>query len=199
VIADSLPASLQAEDATPSLADTLAWMDSTYNPHTGEGGSFGHGHKEIYTAGTLFERQDETFKYNGCQLSLQYRDDPNSPLFDQMYGEIIYTFDLHDIDPASITVRQFDSQAGGLSCDVSPTTMTCDIAEIALETRNQVPLIAESVHTTWPHLQGADHEASSSKKTFVTTFFIDDTKYAARFEKALRHAIALCGGKKSTF
>jgi hypothetical protein len=37
-----------AEDAHPTLSETLAWMDSTYNPHQDTGGAWGHGVREIH-------------------------------------------------------------------------------------------------------------------------------------------------------
>src|SRR4051812_35459650 len=37
------------QPAQPSLAETLAWMDSTYNPHSDTGGAWGHGREEIFT------------------------------------------------------------------------------------------------------------------------------------------------------
>jgi hypothetical protein len=39
------PVTATAQDAQPTLAETLAWMDSTFNPHRSlsEGGSFGYG------------------------------------------------------------------------------------------------------------------------------------------------------------
>ncbi len=40
-----------AQDEQPTLADTLAWMDSTFNPHISEGGSFGYGVEEDYLKG----------------------------------------------------------------------------------------------------------------------------------------------------
>jgi hypothetical protein len=43
-----------AQNVPPSLADTLSWMDSTYNTHTGGGGGFGHGVEEIFSDGKLF-------------------------------------------------------------------------------------------------------------------------------------------------
>jgi len=111
----------------------------------------------------------------------------------------VYTFNLRDIDPASIKLYLLDSQHGGLSCAIDPAHMSCDIAEMGFETQNQAPLIDEDSHTVFANLQGRNHESKNKSKTFVGVFYLDDTEYAARFVKAFRHAIALCGGKPSTF
>jgi len=77
--------------------------------------------------------------------------------------------------------------------------MNCDVAEIEFETRNQAPLIDEEFHAVYPKLKGSEHEATSNKPTFVSVFYFDDSEYAVRFAKAFRHAVTLCGGKRSPF
>jgi len=51
------PLTATAEDAQSTLAETLAWMDSTFNPHSSEGGSFGYGVEENYLKGKLTKRR----------------------------------------------------------------------------------------------------------------------------------------------
>jgi hypothetical protein len=198
VAASLLPAmySLANEAATPSLADTLEWMDSTYNSHENAGGAFGHGRWEIFSVdGKSFERRTSSFSYDGCNISLSTKDDPTAQLFeDTMYSASVYTFALKDLDPGTVSVKQYRSVAG-LTCDLN----TCDQAKVEFETRNDAPLINESSDTVFPKATGADHEAMQKRKTFVAEFYVDDVVYARRFADAFRHAIALCGGARSPF
>jgi hypothetical protein len=188
----------QAEE--PSLAETLAWMDSTYNPHDNVGGGFGHGREEILEAktGNSFKRRFSFFTYNDCDFTLHRRDDPTAPLYSELYSTEVDSFNLRDIDLTSIKIYRYSSQFGGLSCDIS-RNIICDVAHIEFETRNQEPLIKHELHLVYPKLQGSEHDAWSNKPTFVSAFYVDDPEYADRFAKAFRHAVALCGGKVSPF
>jgi hypothetical protein len=186
-----------AQDGQPSLSETLAWMDSTFNPH--EGGSFGYGVEDAYVGEKLSKRRTETFTYDGCTMTLHIQDDPNTPLYSEGYTSTLYTFNLRDIDPTSIKTWQQASQFYGLSCDLDPTHQTCDTEEMEFQTRNKEPLIDEETHAVFRKLKGSDRESSSKRKTFVIRFFFNDVQYAGRFVSAFRHAVTLCGGKKSTF
>jgi hypothetical protein len=179
----------------PSLADTLAWMDSTYNSHNATGGGFGHGLRENANNGKPFLRRTESFTYKGCELTLTLRDDPN--VSKSMVMDSTDTFNLADIDPASIKIYRYVSYHGGLGCEANPTE--CDMEMIEFETRNQLPKMRSTTHAVFPNLKGRDHESRGESKSFVSTFYLDDIAYANRFEAAFRHAIELCGGKPSTF
>lgn len=182
----------------PSLTETLEWMDSTYNSHRVTGGSFGHGIREEANGGKPFRRETESFAYKGCEMTLTFRDDPSLPS-KEMITDHTDTFNLGDIDPSSIKIFQYDSQHGGLNCGISPQTMTCNMEIIEFQTRNQKPRIRTSSHAVFPKLRGRDHESKSSSTSFVSAFYLDDVEYGKRFETAFRHAVALCGGKPSTF
>jgi hypothetical protein len=188
-----------AGDGQPSLAETLAWMDSTYNPHMGAGGSWGHGREEIFSAGRAFKRRISTFEYDGCNFTINQKDDPTAPLYSDLYTSSTFKFNLRDIDLKSIKLERLDPQYGGLSCDYNTGGMICTIAEMEIETQNQAPLMTERFHIVWPKLKGSEHEAFDSKETFVSALYFDDAEYAERFSKALRHAVTLCGGKSSPF
>lgn len=188
---------VQAEG--PSLAETLQWMDSTYNSHQAEGGSFGHGLQEVYSSGKLFKSRSERFTYNGCQFMLFIKDNPVASLYRELYTSEIDMVNLRDVDPASIKLYLFDSQASGLSCNIDPKYMTCDIAELDFETPDQTPLFKEHFHAVYPKLRGKDHDAYHDGKTFVAEFLLDNVEYAKRFTRAFRYAVKLCGGKPSPF
>jgi hypothetical protein len=193
-----LTASL-ARGEEPSLSETLAWIDSTFNPHKSEGGSFGYGIEENYLRGKLIKRRTETFSYDGCVMHLLIQDDPRAQESENLYTSTRYSFNLHDIDLASIKTVQLDSQAGGLSCNLNPNTLTCDEEIMYFETRDKAGLIDEERHSVYPKLQGRDHELDSTSKTFVLEFLFNDVEYAAHFVKAFHHAVTLCGGKASPF
>jgi hypothetical protein len=59
-----------AEPSTePSLAETLAWVDGTYNNHMNEGGAIGHGDLEIYSdprSLKMTKRLITKFTYQNC-------------------------------------------------------------------------------------------------------------------------------------
>jgi hypothetical protein len=182
-----------AQAGEPSLTETLAWLDSTYNPHSDAGGAPGHGIKKIYKDGKLLMQTTTTFTYDRCQITLHTKDDP--PVT-QIYSEV-YNFSLRDIDPNTIKLGKFDPDpcCNGLA----------GVAEIEFETRNQSPLMDKLQRYEPPlmddmaKLEGYDHEGKKNTKTFVSEFYIDDTEYGNRFVKAFRHAVGLCGGTPSPF
>jgi hypothetical protein len=55
-------------------------------------------------------------------MYLLIQDDPRAQESENSYASTRYSFNLHDIDLASIKTVQLDSQAGGLSCDLSVPT-----------------------------------------------------------------------------
>jgi hypothetical protein len=164
-----------AEDQ-PSLSETLAWMDSTYNPHYNTGGSWGHNVFEAHNSdGKITVRRTSTFTYDGCQITLYSEDYPVG--LDGIHWTTIYRFNLRDLDPTAVTT---DSM-------------------VEFRAHNQEPLVKEDVHTVYPKREGTEHETRSKGRTFFIVFYMDDIPYMERFAKAFRHAIALCGGKSSVF
>jgi hypothetical protein len=68
-----------------------------------------------------------------------------------------------------------------------------------LRDKQPSPVNRKPISLRLPELQGKDHDAYYQGKTFEEGMGIDDLKYAARFEKAFRHAVTLCGGRPSVF
>jgi hypothetical protein len=189
-----LIASLPTQAEGPSLAETLQWMDNTYNRH---GGSLGHGHWETYSVGKLFQRRDTQFIYDGCRMTVSVS---GGILVENYQDSSKNIFNLSDVDPSSIHTRAYSSQTAGIACDAFPSLgMTCDLAEMIFETRNKVPRIDSEHHHIYPELKGADHESHSSDRTNESSILFDDVNYAARFQNAFRHAVVLCGGRPSAF
>ena len=183
-------------DDEPSLADTVAWIQNTYNSHEGKGGAWGHGREEWASDGKAFRRRLESLKFDGCKLTLTVKDDPSVP--QAMLSTFLKSVELKDVDPNSIEFTTYDSQHGGLKCAEFPN-LTCDMAELNFETYNQRPSMSEELTSIFPNLVGKDRVARMHNTTFVATILLDDVKYGNRFVKAFRHAIELCGGKVSPF
>jgi len=175
--------SAQQRTSDSELSETLAWMDNTYNPHPDVSGAYGHGrtgwyapkngsaHEEVFVSGS-----NETFTYDGCQMTLRVEDDRAAETSKKVYVSLSYSFNL------------------GYSAD-----MDCDHAEIAFKTRPEAPLMDIYSNAIYPELEGSDHESKSSSKANTAYFMVNDVEYANRLMKAFRHAVELCGGKPEPF
>jgi hypothetical protein len=75
----------------------------------------------------------------------------------------------------------------------------CDHAEVSFVTRSEAPLIDVDVQVIYPNLQGSAHESKYKSKGSRGHFGVDNVEYAARFAKAFRHAVELCGGRPEPF
>lgn len=182
----------------PTLSETLAWIESTYNPHDDKGGAWGHGREEWANDGKPFRLRTETIKTDGCKLTLTLKDDPRVAIHAAMTSVI--TTDLKDVDPKSIEFTTFDSQHGGLGCERFPNlNLNCDMASIVFETYNQKPSMSEQFDATFPSSKVKKNGGPTRHQTFVASIALDDVNYANRFLKAFQHAVALCGGKPSPF
>ena len=198
--------SAQQRTSDSELSDTLSWMDNTYNPHPDVSGAYGHGrtgwyapkngsvHEEVFVSGS-----NETFTYDGCQMTLRVEDDRAAETSKEVYVSFSYSFNLGYINPQSIRMTTI-SHTGVLNCRAFPgADMDCDHAEMAFKTRPEASLIDIYSNTIYPKLEGSDHESKSSSKANTAYFMVNDVEYAKRFMKAFRHAVELCGGKPEPF
>lgn len=192
-----------SKEQTPSLKDTLAWMDQTYNPHDG-GANLGQGRgwQTNYSVGKVVESFHQTFSYRGCNITIHTETEPVG-VFQDTPSSDITNFNLRDIDPQSIKISKFDSTSDGESCDnpesVQTLNLSCDETEIQFETRNQAPAIDDEFVKTFNNFKGADHESRQKSKESGGRFFVNSVEFSSRFAKAFRHAIELCGGTPSPF
>jgi hypothetical protein len=188
-------------------AEPLEWMNQTYNPHD-DGPNFGKGRghwvesypdRQQNGSEIIKKRREvaEWFSYAGCRITLHFQNDPGD-----MRYKYVATFQLSDIDPASIKLVSGDSQWYGESCNnpsVAFRGKSCDEGWITFATRNEAPLIEEDVENLDLNESGQpifpEHKTKEYKAEFVAT----DLEYAERFEKAFRNAVELCGGKPSAF
>jgi hypothetical protein len=200
--------SAQAQQRTSDgeLSETLAWMDNSYNPHPGVSGAYGHGrtgwyapkngsaHEEVFVSGS-----NETFTYDGCQMTLRVEDDRAAETSKEVYVSFSYSFNLGDINPQSIRMITI-SHTGGLNCwAFRGADMDCDHAEIAFKTRPEAPLMYILSNAIYPKLEGSDHESKNSSKANTAYFMVNDVEYAKRLMKAFHQAVELCGGKREPF
>ena len=190
------------------LKETLVWMDQTYNPHEG-GDNFGQGHgweTHYLQKGGVYEITEKfntTFTYEGgCNVVTRSETLPVG-VFEEVPSVTTYKLNLRDIDPDSIEIKTLDPHKDVFSCadpeQVKLYDLNCDAAEIQFLTRNGSAAINEDSVTTFPKLTGSEHELRGVSKTNEGFLIVDDVPYAQRLAKALKHAVELCGGKRSKF
>jgi len=191
--------------------ETLEWMDNTYNPHENVSGSYGHGRSTWYAPDKsapsgefMVSGLKETFTYKGCEMTLRTEDLPEAQKSQEIQSSCKMTFNLRDIDPASIKLAA-RSHSGDFSCEAdsdgqkSIMAENCDHAEMGFKTRNAAGLIQEEWVNVFQKLTGSDHENRHSEKSNSSYFEFDDPEYAKRFAKAFSSAIKLCGGTRHLF
>jgi hypothetical protein len=190
------------------LAETLLWMDQTYNPHDG-GDNLGQGHGwEIhYLRKGQTEQITEKFQMNftrlgGCSIVIHSETFPEG-VYNDLPSTHEYTMNLCDIDPESIKIKTYDLHKDVFDCadpeQVKGYELDCQNAEIEFRTRDGVTQISEKRVETFMKLTKIDHKTTTDSKTNKCWLIVDDVAYAQRLAKALKHAIELCGGKASKF
>jgi len=171
---DEVAASGQQVD----LAQTLDWINQTFDDNQVRHSAYDIRH---------------TLLLKGCDAGVWQADHQDQGNFHGTTANLL-AFNLADIDPASIQVVQ---KAGGPNDgvhDINPHTY------IRFTTTNNLKRInaygaydskTEKWTSSYPNLY-------SNVPSFGNGFSVTP-EYAARFTKALQHAVTLCGGKPSTF
>jgi hypothetical protein len=192
------------------LAETLQWMEQTYNPHEGdETFGLGHGNETHYLENNTQHIEEvtqqfrQTLAYKGnCTIVVHHQTLPIG-VYKTVYTTGDYTLNLCDVDPDSIKIKTYDFHKDVFDCadpeQVQAFSLDCSSAEIEFHTRNDMPKIKDDSVTTFAELTGKDHEAQNHDLMSKGWLIVDDVPYARRFAKALRHAVELCGGKASKF
>jgi hypothetical protein len=192
------------------LAETLQWMEQTYNPHEGgENLGLGHGDETHYLENSTLHTEEVTEEFRqtlaykgGCMIVIH---DETVPIgvYKTVYGSGDYTLSLCDVDPESIKITTYDfhKDVGGCADpeQVQLFGLDCTSAEIVFHMRNDMPKIKDDSVTIYAELTGTNHELQSHNLMSKGWFIVDDVTYAQRFAKALKHAVELCGGKASKF
>jgi hypothetical protein len=179
-----------------SLTETVQWINQTSKDH----GLF----QQWDRNGVLQAEYIEEFSLNQCQMTHNVRGFPDAAMSKSMYtASNTTTFDLKEIDPTTVEVvphaSLFMSDCTS-PAEVKANKLDCSVqAEVRFRARNDNPAIAYESTTIFPELKGKDQEQRASGKDSSSGFSLWDTAYAERFAKAFRHAVELCGGKKSAF
>jgi hypothetical protein len=113
---------------------------------------------------------------NGCQVAfvISYRTDRKETHRERNQ------VDLGDLDPTSLK--------GGTGTSLDPD----DVSPVTVQTTDKLPAIQQMLF---------DRAWRPAMWTIPSTYLMWELSapYAARFAKALEHAITLCGGKRSSF
>ena len=180
-----------------------------FNPHEG-GDNLGQGHgSEIhYLQKGQIEQVTENFKMTftrlgGCNIAINSETLPQG-IYSDTPSTYKYTINLCDIDPESIKIKTYDLHSKDVFDCADPEQvklyeLNCQNAEITFLTRNGATAISDEGVKTFTTLPGKDHELKTASKTNNGWLIVDDVPYAQRLAKALKHAVALCGGKPSKF
>jgi hypothetical protein len=122
---------------------------------------------------------------------------------DMWMASNVETFNLGSIYPTTVQVIPH-SKLVMSSCldplEVKVDQLDCSVqAEVFFTTRNSDPVIQTKMHIVFPKLRDSNHDSYSNGPTAHAGISMYDTAYARRFAKAFRHAVELCGGKRSAF
>jgi hypothetical protein len=164
---------------TPTLKETLEWMQNTLD--SGAGSLYMH-----QKDGSTEKREVTLPDATSCEVSFQYQ---TGLLENYSYGvikkptfKLIEKFNFKDIDPT--TIKSGEPTKDGRPADtIGPyvifVAMTRDNAKLISNVRDLLP----------------------TPQTFTSDvlMFSLPYPYADRFTKAFTHAVALCGGKASSF
>ena len=171
---------------TPTLKDTLQWMQNTLD--SGAGSLYISTGKD----GAVEKRETTMPDAKSCAVSFAYQ---TGPLEKNSYGiinkptfQVLEKFNLKDIDPTTIeSAKPIHTNAGD-----KPADMMGPYVVFSATTRDNAKLISD--FTTLHPAPGTQESFTSDSLTFELPY-----PYSARFTKAFKHAVILCGGKASSF
>jgi hypothetical protein len=158
---------------SPEILKTLHWIQNTLADWEGK------------TFGQNSTRESLLWDINGCQVIFVYATTKELPPAEGGYfGETSHMreqVNLGDLDPSSLQV--YDAAFDDIHRPVST---------VSVDTTDKVPAI---------RLTLSDRTWEPPMATVPSTSLLWElpSPYAARFAKALKHAITLCGGQPSSF
>jgi hypothetical protein len=164
---------------TPTLKETMDWMQNTLDSGAGS----------LYMSqkdGSTEKREVTLPDAKSCEVSFQYQ---TGLLANYSYGiitkptfKLLEKLNFKDIDPTTI-------QSGKPTKDGKPADIIGPYVIFFATTRDNAKLIS-NIRDLLPTPQ----TFTSDLLTFSLPY-----PYADRFTKAFKHAVALCGGKASSF
>lgn len=170
----------------PSLKDTLQWMQNTLDSDAGS----------LYIStgndGSVEKRELKMPEAKTCAVGFAYQ---TGPLEKNSYGiidrptfQVLERFNLKDIDPTTVeSGKPVHTNAGDKPADIVGPYVV-----FSATMRDNAKLISNFM--TLHPASGAQESFASDSLTFELPY-----PYSARFTKAFKHAVALCGGKPSSF
>jgi len=165
--------SQSAPKTSPEILKTLLWIGNTLKDNEGETQYPG-------ADGSLSNHINLMTEPNGCQVT--FIDETMVVKKSQPAVETFHSraqVNLGDLDPNSITSDESAPEIGG-----GP------VSTVRVNTTDKTPSISEGVDRVWEPIPVAQTTNISWELP---------SPYAARFVKALRRAVTLCGGKASAF
>jgi hypothetical protein len=155
--------------SSPEVSKTLHWIQNTLADEEGKTLYFSKDGKDDTRVNLLPD-------VNGCQVTFVYAERSD-------WKETYHTrqqVNLGDLDPTSIEVYKAPHDAIG------------PVSHVTVDTTDKVPTIRLTVN---------DRNWQPAMGTVPSTHLLWElpAPYAARFVKALKQAITLCGGKPSSF
>ena len=177
----SVATAVQAQKADPTLKETLQWMQNT----------LASGSADLYIStsdgGAVEKRELRLPAAETCEVSLTYQ---TGPLEKNSYGviakptfKLTQKFNLKDIDPSKI-------EAGQPTKDGKPADIVGPFVIFTATATNNAQLISGA---TGVHPDSLLHYSTESLTLEIPY------PYSERFTKAFKHAVALCGGRRSAF
>ena len=164
---------------TPTLKETLDWMQNTLDSGSGS----------LYITqkdGSTEKREVTLPDAKSCEVSFQYQ---TGLVANYSYGiitkptfKLTERFNFKDIDPTTI-------ESGKPTTDGKPADIMGPYVIFVATTRDNAKLISN-----FRDILPLPQRFTSDSLIFELPY-----PYADRFTKAFKHAVALCGGKASSF
>ena len=164
---------------TPTLKETLEWMQNTLDSGAGS----------LYMSqkdGSTEKREVTLPEAKSCEVTFQYQ---TGLLANHGYGiitkpdfKLLEKFNFKNIDPNTV-------ESGKPTKNGEPTDIIGPYVVFFATTRDDAKLISNT-----RDLLQTPQTFTSDSLTFSLPY-----PYAERFTKAFKHAVALCGGKASSF
>lgn len=177
----------------PSLIETEHWIENTFNEQN-------VGYYQILSADNTI---DESYSvvFEGCTLGLEsseVHDYKYNGTHSEQQSSVLYYVDLKDIDPSTIKVYFYDVITVRRAFVGLMTTNDENKITTLMFPNDIENLVSPSVFRHEKHFT-PERVVKVDSIPFDKSGIVMASDYAPRFIKAMRHAVQLCGGRRSTF
>jgi hypothetical protein len=206
LFAKTLPAQQLVPDSGPSLQATEDWISQTFNSGDNTGRSdcaeFEPGLSDHYGSHIRCSKTDYRIQMDSCRVTFFLTTyTTRSPGSDGQFLQIesrkksVVSFDLHDIDPASIKAGETQWLFGNSGEKKFHGNFPA-YSLVSIDTADE----KDRISTVFPTANGQSGPYMTHSYCSLTMPGIAvRPEYAPRFVKAMRHAAELCGGRSSPF